>query len=53
MLSTAITVRNLTKTFSKPGTETQFIVLDDISLGAEEGKFVSSSARRAAGNQRC
>ena len=41
MLSTAITVRNLTKTFSKPGTETQFIVLDDISLSVEEGKFVS------------
>jgi NitT/TauT family transport system ATP-binding protein len=40
-LSTAITVRNLTKKFSKPGTETQFIVLDDISLSVEEGKFVS------------
>ena len=41
MLSTAITVRNLTKKFSKPGTETQFTVLDDISLSVEEGKFVS------------
>src|SRR5919198_3292438 len=41
MLSTAITVRNLTKKFSRPGRETQFIVLDDISLSVEEGKFVS------------
>ena len=41
VLSTAITVRNLTKRFSKPGTEIQFIVLDDIRLSVEEGKFVS------------
>jgi NitT/TauT family transport system ATP-binding protein len=40
-LSTAIAVHNLTKTFSKPGTETQFVVLDDISLSVEEGKFVT------------
>jgi NitT/TauT family transport system ATP-binding protein len=39
--STAVTVRSLTKTFSKPGAETQFTVLDDINLGVEEGKFVS------------
>jgi NitT/TauT family transport system ATP-binding protein len=39
--STAVTVRSLTKTFAKPGAETQFTVLDDISLGVEEGKFVS------------
>lgn len=41
MLSTAVTVRNLTKRFSKPGMETKFTVLDDISLSVEEGKFVS------------
>lgn len=41
MLSTAVSVRNLTKTFSKPGTETHFTVLDDIGLSVEEGKFVS------------
>jgi len=39
--STAVSVRNLTKKFSKPGTETQFTVLDGISLGVDEGKFVS------------
>jgi NitT/TauT family transport system ATP-binding protein len=37
----AIAVRNLTKTFSRPGTETHFTVLDEMSLSVEEGKFVS------------
>jgi len=41
VLSTAVTVRNLSKGFSKPGTDTHFTVLDDISLSVEEGKFVS------------
>src|SRR5262245_46643070 len=41
VLSTAVTVRNLSKGFSKPSTDTHFTVLDDISLSVEEGKFVS------------
>jgi NitT/TauT family transport system ATP-binding protein len=41
LASAAVSVRDLTKKFSKPGTENQFIVLDDVSLSVEEGKFVS------------
>ena len=41
MLSSAVAVRNLTKRFSKPGTDTHFTVLNNISLSVEEGKFVS------------
>jgi NitT/TauT family transport system ATP-binding protein len=38
---TAITVKNLTKTFSFPGAESRFTVLDSISLTVDEGEFVS------------
>ncbi len=39
--STAITIENLTKRFPAPGTEEKFVVLHNISLTVDEGKFVS------------
>ena len=39
--SRAITVDKLTKKFPTPGAETEFAVLDSISLAVDEGKFVS------------
>ncbi|HEY7663236.1 MAG TPA: ABC transporter ATP-binding protein [Xanthobacteraceae bacterium] len=41
MACAAIAVRDLTKKFSKPGTDSQFIVIDDVSLSVEEGRFVT------------
>jgi len=37
----AIAVRRLTKVFSRPGTETPFTVIDNVSLSVDQGKFVS------------
>jgi NitT/TauT family transport system ATP-binding protein len=37
----AIAVENLTKKFAAPGTEEHFVVLEDISLTVDEGRFVS------------
>jgi len=39
--STAVIVSKLTKKFSVPGAESQFTVLDSMSLTVEEGKFIS------------
>lgn len=39
--SSAITIDRLTKRFPSPGGEENFVVLQDISLGVDEGKFVS------------
>ncbi len=39
--SSAITIDKLTKRFPLPGAEENFVVLQDISLGVDEGKFVS------------
>jgi NitT/TauT family transport system ATP-binding protein len=39
--STAVTVDNLTKKFRVPGAESQFTVLDSVSLTVDEGKFIS------------
>jgi NitT/TauT family transport system ATP-binding protein len=39
--SSAITIDRLTKRFPLPGGEENFVVLHDISLGVDEGKFVS------------
>jgi ABC-type nitrate/sulfonate/bicarbonate transport system ATPase subunit len=41
MASTAITIDRLTKRYPAPGSSDRFVVLDDISLTADEGKFVS------------
>jgi len=41
MASSAITIDKLTKKFPAPGTGNQFVVLEDISLTVDEGKFVS------------
>jgi ABC-type nitrate/sulfonate/bicarbonate transport system ATPase subunit len=41
MASSAITIDNLTKRFPAPGSEQKFVVLHDISLTVDEGKFVS------------
>jgi NitT/TauT family transport system ATP-binding protein len=38
---TAITIDNLTKRFPAPGTADKFVVLQNISLTVDEGKFVS------------
>ena len=37
----AITVENLTKKFTAPGTHEQFVVIENVSLTVDEGKFVS------------
>ena len=39
--STAVAVRNVTKTFPTPGRESRQTVIDSISLTAREGQFVS------------
>jgi NitT/TauT family transport system ATP-binding protein len=39
--STSIAVKNLMKTFSAPGVESRFTVLDSISLVVDQGEFVS------------
>jgi NitT/TauT family transport system ATP-binding protein len=39
--SSAITIDKLTKKFPAPGSSDEFVVLDDVSLTADEGKFVS------------
>ncbi|MFZ3351942.1 MAG: ABC transporter ATP-binding protein [Xanthobacteraceae bacterium] len=39
--ASAITIDRLTKKFPAPGTEQKFVVLQDISLTVDEGKFVS------------
>lgn len=39
--SSAVTIDKLTKKFPAPGSNDEFVVLDDISLTADEGKFVS------------
>jgi NitT/TauT family transport system ATP-binding protein len=39
--SSAISIDNLTKRFPSPGSDDEFVVLDDISLTVDEGKFVS------------
>src|ERR1043166_1504915 len=39
--SAAVTVDKLTKKFRVPGAESQFTVLDSMSLSVDEGKFVS------------
>ena len=39
--SAAITIENLTKKFPAPGSGDKFVVLHDINLNVEEGKFVS------------
>lgn len=39
--SSAISIANLTKRFPAPGSSDEFVVLHDISLTVEEGKFVS------------
>lgn len=39
--SSAVTIEKLTKKFPAPGLNDEFVVLDDISLTADEGKFVS------------
>ena len=39
--ATAITIDRLTKKFPAPGSEQKFVVLQDISLTVDEGKFVS------------
>ncbi len=39
--SSAITIENLTKRFPAPGAGDDFVVLDDVSLAVDEGKFVS------------
>jgi len=41
MASTAITIDKLTKEFPAPGSEERFVVLHDISISVDEGKFVS------------
>ena len=41
MASSAITIDTLMKRFPVPGGEQKFVVLQDISLGVDEGKFVS------------
>ena len=41
MAGTAISIDKLTKRFPAPGSGDEFVVLDDISLTADEGKFVS------------
>lgn len=41
MASSAITIDNLTKKFPSPGLGEEFVVLHDISLAVDEGKFVS------------
>ncbi len=41
MASSAITIDKLTKKFPAPDSNDEFVVLDDISLTADEGKFVS------------
>lgn len=41
MASSAITIDKLMKRFPVPGGEQNFVVLQDISLGVDEGKFVS------------
>jgi ABC-type nitrate/sulfonate/bicarbonate transport system ATPase subunit len=40
MASSAITIDNLTKRFPAPGSGEKFVVLHDISLTVDEGKFV-------------
>jgi NitT/TauT family transport system ATP-binding protein len=39
--SSAITIDKLTKKFPAPGSDDKFVVLHDISLSVDEGKFVS------------
>ena len=39
--ATAVAVRDLTKTFLRPGVDRPFTVLDALSLSVEEGQFVS------------
>jgi NitT/TauT family transport system ATP-binding protein len=39
--TTAVAVNKLTKRFSIPGAESQFTVLDNVSLSVREGQFVS------------
>ena len=39
--SSAVTIEKLTKRFPAPGLNDEFVVLDDISLTVDEGKFVS------------
>ncbi|MGH6673962.1 MAG: ABC transporter ATP-binding protein [Xanthobacteraceae bacterium] len=39
--SSAISIDNLTKKFPAPGSEDTFVVLHDISISVDEGKFVS------------
>jgi NitT/TauT family transport system ATP-binding protein len=41
MASAAITIDNLTKRFPAPGSGDEFVVLKDISLTVDDGKFVS------------
>ncbi len=41
MASSAITIDNLTKRFPAPGSGDEFVVLKDISLTVDDGKFVS------------
>ena len=41
MASSAITIDKLTKKFPAPGSGDEFVVLEDIGLTADEGKFVS------------
>ena len=41
MAASAITIDNLTKKFPAPGSGDKFVVLHDISLTVDEGKFVS------------
>src|SRR5690242_6297264 len=39
--SVAVAIENLTKTFSTPGREGRFTVIDSVSLTVDEGQFVS------------
>ncbi len=41
MASSAITIDKLTKKFPAPGSGDEFVVLENVSLTADEGKFVS------------
>jgi NitT/TauT family transport system ATP-binding protein len=41
MASSAISIDKLTKTFPAPGSRDEFVVIHDISLTVDEGKFVS------------
>ena len=51
--SSAITIDSLTKQFPVPGSGDDFVVLHDISLTVDEGKFVSIVGLSGWGSRLC